>query len=211
MPDATVVALFSGISSSAQTVAATASTSSYQGNAHWPQTDLATFNGNLAAISQLATTLSQRYAATPSMSADYRKTLTIDKAALDNALGDATAALATVAGVRADLEAKVANGNVAGGATSNGPDIPVTVTTMLNQSNAFGYLVRLNCRADASSTSPEFVFNSPSNPSTTGSLPAGNYVLWLQKGTQHYSREFVTIAAVQGPTVSIIVDVVPSP
>jgi len=165
---------------------------------------------DLTEISNLTSILAQRYRTTPTMSDAFARTLTFDNAALKRWSADPFHAGSTVASVRSDLEAKVANGNVAGGSPTIGSDVTVIVTTKLNQMDATGYLVRLNSRADEDASSPEFVFNDPSNPRTSAVLPAGNYVLWLEKDGSHFSRRYVSIAAASAPAISITVDIFPS-
>lgn len=167
---------------------------------------------NLSRISSSSDVLRSRYAKTPEMSDAYRQTLQIDQNALSHAFDPGKDSAGIVAAVQLDLSTKVDNGNGAGSSTSNGPELSVTVTTTLNGAKVVGYLVRLNCRADENASSPEFVFNNPSNPTTTNTMPAGNFVLWLEKNGQHFSRRYVTLKATldTGPNVPILVDVVPS-
>lgn len=121
--------------------------------------------------------------ANPNVPEPYLRSLMFDIKLLDYTLADRNRAevVEHLQYVKDDLSLKIAHARqVVGAGSSLGASVRVTVKTIRGDQGVNGYLVRCNPRRYADLTTPMFVFNNETNPTTVSSMPPGNYEMWVE-------------------------------
>jgi hypothetical protein len=174
-------------------------------NPGWSAADLQQAATLQASIRSSQTEIERRYQKTPSVSAQYAQTIAADASAINAATNtkNAKVSINLLSIVDADLTAKVQQAHSAmGGTDSLGDDVNVTVVTTHAGTEVSGYLVRANCASEVSAVAPRFVFTNPTSP-TSLPMPAGLYVMWVEKNAHKLALRDVTIGSTNSPSQNI--------
>jgi len=167
---------------------------------------------DLSIITKSLKQLTQVYSESPSIHADYLKSLIADRKTLESAQdAPATEAAASIAIVAADLNAKakysVIQSRSGGFADVLGSEISLSVISVRDGSSVNGYDVLCNPRRFADSSDSMYPFGDQTSPATR-TLPPGVFTIKLLKAGHVVASKDVELGS-DGKTSSTVTISVP--